>query len=396
LNVLLALTYYRPHISGLTIYAERLARALAGRGHRVTVLTSHYSADLPREETLAGIRVVRVPVAFRLSKGVIMPLYGFYATRLALENDVLSVHLPQFDAWGLALRGRVLKKPVVLTYHCDLMLPGGLFNRFVEQVTFGANYLATRWADRIVANTQEYAESSRLLRRFLDKVEPILPPVTMAAPADEDVRAFRRRHGLEGRRTAGFVARFASEKGVEVLVDAMPELTRRYPDLKVMFAGPYQDVIGEESYRERLFPRIRALGDAWQFAGTLTDAEMPAFYASLDCLLVPSLNTTESFGMVQVEAMLCGTPVVASDLPGVRQPVLMTGMGEVAPAGDPAALAEALSRVLDDRARYVRPRAEIEGTFGVEQTVDAYERLFEREIARKRAGRATARVETKV
>jgi glycosyltransferase involved in cell wall biosynthesis len=94
--------------------------------------------------------------------------------------------------------------------------------------------------------------------------------------------------------------------------------------------------------------------------------------------------------------MLCGTPVVASDLPGVRQPVLMTGMGEVAPAGDPAALAEALSRVLDDRARYVRPRAEIEATFGVEQTVDAYERLFEREIARKRAGRATARVETKV
>jgi glycosyltransferase involved in cell wall biosynthesis len=394
LNVLLALTYYRPHISGLTIYAERLARALADRGHRVTVLTAHYSADLPREETLDRIRVVRVPVAFRLSKGVIMPLYGFYATRFALESDVLSVHLPQFDAWGLALRGRVLKKPVVLTYHCDLMLPGGMFNRFVEQVTFGANYLAARWADRIVANTLDYADRSRLLGRFPGKIEPILPPVVMAPPVDEDVRAFKQRHGLQGRRTVGFVARFASEKGVEVLVDAMPALTRRYAGLKVMFAGPYEDVIGEESYRARLFPRIRALGDSWQFVGTLEDAEMPAFYASLDCLLVPSLNTTESFGMVQVEAMLCGTPVVASDLPGVRQPVLMTGMGELAAAGDSSALTEALSHVLDDRPSYVRPRSEIEATFGLEQTVEAYEHLFEREVAKKRAS-AGARVETR-
>jgi glycosyltransferase involved in cell wall biosynthesis len=82
MKVLIALTYYRPHTSGLTIYAERLARALAERGHRVTVLTSQYDKSLPRTEYLHGVDVVRVPVAFRISKGVIMPTFGVVAWQM--------------------------------------------------------------------------------------------------------------------------------------------------------------------------------------------------------------------------------------------------------------------------------------------------------------------------
>src|SRR5512141_1360829 len=117
MKVLIALTYYRPHTSGLTIYAERLARSLAARGHRVTVLTSQYDKSLPREERLDGVTVVRVPVAFRVSKGVIMPTFGAVAWRMVRDHDVVSLHLPQFDASGLAARGRLLKKPVTMTYH---------------------------------------------------------------------------------------------------------------------------------------------------------------------------------------------------------------------------------------------------------------------------------------
>src|SRR5512147_339816 len=134
MKVLIVLTYYRPHVSGLTIYVVRMARALAARGHQVTVLTSQFDPALPREEHADGVRVVRAPVLFRVSKGVIMPTFGAIATRLAGEHDVLSLHLPQFDAWGLALRGRLLRKPVVLTYHCDLLLPPGPFNRVVNTV----------------------------------------------------------------------------------------------------------------------------------------------------------------------------------------------------------------------------------------------------------------------
>ncbi len=385
MKVLVALTYYRPHVSGLTIYVERLTSALAARGHEVTVLTSQYDKALPREEVIEGARVVRVPVAFRVSKGVIMPTFGAWATRLVRENDVLSVHLPQFDAWGIALRGRLMKKPCVLTYHCDLQLPAGLFNRFVDLVTFVANYIAMTFADRIVTNSRDYANHSRLLRRFRSKIDPVLPPVVMPQPAPADVEAFRAKHALSGRRVLGFAARFAAEKGVDVALDAMPALLQRFPDLKVAFVGPYRDVIGEEDCRARLFPRIEALGDHWEFLGTLPSEEMPAFMASLDCLLVPSLNSTESFGLVQVEAMLCGTPSVASDLPGVRQPVRMTGMGEVIPTGDGAALADAVTRVLESREKYVRRRSEIEAMFDIDETVRRYEEVFERELQRRRS-----------
>jgi glycosyltransferase involved in cell wall biosynthesis len=104
---------------------------------------------------------------------------------------------------------------------------------------------------------------------------------------------------------------------------------------------------------------------------------MPAFYAALDCLLLPSLNSTESFGLVQVEAMLCGTPVVASALPGVREPIRLTGMGEVVPVGDAAALASAVARVIEGGDGYVRTRAEIESFFDLDRCVHRYEALFQ-------------------
>ena len=93
MRILTVLTYYRPHTSGLTIYAERLARALAQRGHQVTVMTTRYDTKLPLEQSMDGVRVLRVPVAWRLSKGVLAPTFGLVATRLVLQHDgVVFVH----------------------------------------------------------------------------------------------------------------------------------------------------------------------------------------------------------------------------------------------------------------------------------------------------------------
>jgi glycosyltransferase involved in cell wall biosynthesis len=98
MRILTVLTYYRPHTSGLTIYAERMVRALAHRGHQVTVFTSQFDKTTARDEARDGVRIVRSPVAFRLSKGVIMPWFGLQVTGLAWRNDVVHLHLPQFDA----------------------------------------------------------------------------------------------------------------------------------------------------------------------------------------------------------------------------------------------------------------------------------------------------------
>ena len=379
MNVLLVLTYYHPHVSGLTIYVKRLATALAQRGHRVTVLTSRYDPALPAEEVIDGVRVIRAPVLLRISKGVIMPTFPWIAWRLIREHDILSVHLPQFEASLLALLGRLAKRPVVLTYHCDLQLPKGWFNRVVDRVVFVSNYVAGRLAQAAVAYTQDFAEHSHFLSRFLDKVRVIPPPVIMPEPDAEAVEAFQRAHDLAGRPVVGMAARFAAEKGVEVLIQAMPRLLDALPRLKVLYAGQYEDVMGEEAYYRRLLPLIERLGpEHWEFLGLLNQQQMPTFFAACDVLVVPSLNSTESFGLVQVEAMLCGTPSIPSNLPGVRQPPLMTGMGEVTPIGDPAALAEAITRIVEQPDDYLKPRSFIGDIFSLDRTVSAYEALFDR------------------
>ncbi|HEV2127568.1 MAG TPA: glycosyltransferase family 4 protein [Thermomicrobiales bacterium] len=392
MRVLLGVTYYRPHVSGLTIYAERLARALVAHGHQVTVLTSRYSSSLSVNEVVDGVHIVRVPVALRVSKGVIMPTLGVRAARLMREHDVLSLHLPMFDAAGLTVRARRGGTPVTLTYHCDLQLPPGPFNRVVGLTVHLANRVAARLADRIVAYTQDYADHSRLLRQFPGKLVVIPPPVVMPSPTPEDVSAFRETHGLDDSPVIGMAGRLAAEKGVEHLVAAMPMLSERLPNLKVLFAGPHREVIGEERYRAWLMPKIEALGDRWRFLGTLSPEALPAFYGTLDALLLTSTNSTESFGLVQVESMLCGTPVVATDLPGVRQPVRTTGMGEIVPPGDSEALASAVLAVLDNPGRYGRSREEIEQAFDIEVTIAGYERLFAELLAERREA-STAAVE---
>lgn len=378
MKVLLALTYYRPHLSGLTIYVERLGRILVERGHEVTVLTSRQPRALPRLEESDGVRVVRVPVAFRVSKGVIMPTYGLEAMRQVRAHDILSIHLPQFESWGLALVGRVIGRPTILTYHCDLNLPAGALNRVVERVVGATNAVAARFADRIVAYTQDYADNTPLLRRYADRVAIVPPPVVMPRPVPADVESFRHRHRLDGAGPLiGLATRFAAEKGIDVLLEAVPLLTAEHPDATVVFAGPDEDVVGEEAYRRRLTPAIEALGLRWRSLGPLDPvAEMPAFFGAIDCLVVPSVNSTESFGLVQGEAMLCGTPVVACDLPGVRQPVRMTGMGEIVPVGDAAALAGAVLRVLDEPGRYARDPEGVARLFDPARTADGYEALF--------------------
>ncbi len=376
MRILCALTYYRPYISGLTIYVQRLATALARRGHAVTVLTSQYDPSLPLTEWMDGVRVVRAPVAARVSKGVIMPTFGWLATSLALQHDAMSLHLPQFDAPGLALRGRLLRQPVVLTYHSDLQLPFSMLNTVANRVVDVANLAAGALATRIVAYTQDFADHSPYLRRFREKIVVIPPPVEVAEATPDEIAAFRERWNLRGP-VIGMAARLAAEKGVEVLLKALPRILAVYPEARVLFAGPHENVLGEEAYARRLAPEFARFSRHWTFLGTLGPREMAAFFPNLDVIVVPSLNSTETFGLVQVEAMLCGTPSIASALPGVRQPVHQTGMGEVVPVGDSEALAAAILRVIELRERYVRPRAEIAAKFSTERTAAAYEQLFE-------------------
>jgi len=380
MKILTVLTYYRPHTSGLTIYAERLARAFVRRGHQVTVLTTQYDKSLPREEMMDGGRVLRVPVAARVSKGVLAPTFGLVATKLVWEHDVVQLHLPQFDAPGVAFRARLFGKPAILTYHCDLLLPPGLFNRLVNLVVQFQNNMAGILSNHIVTYTQDYADNSSYLSLYKRKLTPFLPPVELPSAGPGAVKAFAAAHWTGERHPViGMAARFAAEKGVEVLLDALSKVLEKHPHAQVLFAGQYQNVLGEQAYAERLMPRIHAYEAAghWEFLGILNPVQMAAFYPNLDALVVPSLNSTEAFGLVQIEAMINNIPCVASALPGVRRPVQMHGMGKVVPINDSSALAEALLEIFANKEKYRCDTGALAKLYDPDTVAQEYEKLFE-------------------
>lgn len=378
MRILIGLTYYRPHYSGLTIYAERLARALVRRNHSVTVLTSQFNSSLTRLEMLDGVRVVRVPPLFSISKGLIMPSLPFLAWRHIKEADIVNLHMPQFDAFYITWLAKLLRKPVVLTYQCDLRLPSGLIHSIANWVSHIANHIAALGSNVIVSMTQDYVKNSNFTKRYLNKVQVINPPVELAPVNDNEVAAFRKKYNIQkNQQIIGMAARLATEKGVEYLVQALPNILKKIPEARVLFVGPYQNVLGEEKYAERIMALIeRGLKNHWTFLGILPSREISAFFQVCDVLVLPSVNSTEAFGLVQIEAMISGTPVVASDLPGVRQPVLGTGMGRIVPIANSNALAVSVLDVIHNPEKYRGDPAAVSRKYAPESTANDYELLF--------------------
>jgi glycosyltransferase involved in cell wall biosynthesis len=383
MRILNCLYYYRPHYSGLTVYTERLARTLAGRGHQVTVLTSRYDPALPEREVMDGVHIQRVPVALRVSKGPVMPGFQPAGWRLLREHDLLHLHVPQPDAALLAWMARLQGKPAVMTYHCDLRLPTSPVNALTNVLAGAANRLALGGVSVVVANARDYAETSPLLGRGLGKLEVIPPPIDVRPVSPGARQALLTRLGGTARRPIiGMAARLATEKGAEILAQAMPLILEQHPRAIVAYVGQYEDVMGEDAYRARLQPLLAALNDHWRFLGVLPESQMSAFFSLCDVTVLPSLNRTESFGMVQAESMLCGTPVVASDIPGVAEPVRRTGMGLLVPPRHPRALAEAVLEILRRPEDFCRHRPEAARAFSSAATADRYEALFHRLLSR--------------
>jgi glycosyltransferase involved in cell wall biosynthesis len=387
MRILMILTYYHPHWTGLTAYAKRLAEGLARRGHAVTVLTSQHESQLPLEETIAGVRVIRLPVKARVSRGVVMPGFPAAAWRLARQADVVQLHTPILEAPLVTLFCRLLRKPVVLTHHGDLTLPAGLLNQTVERVVTMLMRGALAQATRLVTYSSDYARNSPFLAPFLHKTDPILPPVVIPQPLPGAAEAWKQELGLSGRKLVGFAGRWVEEKGFDYLLQAIPHVIRDAPDIHFVYAGEtriqYEDFFSKCAAD---FARVRS---SLTLLGLVTDPErLAAFYDMLDVFVLPS--RTDCFALVQAEAMLCGTPVVVTDIPGARVAVQRTGMGLLVPPRDPAGLAAGILEVLSEPERFSRPREEIEAIFDPERCVSEYEHLLGRLVvvpASRGAGR---------
>jgi glycosyltransferase involved in cell wall biosynthesis len=301
--------------------------------------------------------------------------------------DVLNLHLPQIESVNLVETAKRFRKPVVTTWHCDLEMRGNLFGRLAGWLTNATGKITLSNSKAIVQNSLDYARSSKYLSPFLLRVVEVETPVELK-PADPKVAEGLRNHlKLEsGVKVIGLAGRVAREKGYEYLASALPKIWHEMPNVRVVHAGKWQGVVGEQDYQVSIERLAKPFGEKWTTLGFLSDEEFRAFFSLIDVLAFSSLNRTESFGIVQIETLAQGTSIVASDLPGVRQPVLRTGMGEIVPVRDAEALANGILKVLKADSPKQVPEDYLK-SFAINQVALKYESIFEKVLANESLNR---------
>lgn len=358
-------TYYLPYISGAIMYPSTILRHFVSRGHDVTVVTFRHKMELPDTEIIDGVTVRRLPYELRIHKGFLSFTYPFRVFRDFRRADVIIFNQPVFEGIFVIGLARLLGKPVISLVNCHIDLGSGWKKQLMTACLNGAVSIQLKFSRKIVTYTSDYAENSPLLKRHMDRmtfIRPALDPCLTphherSSDPSHELQEFSSMKGTDI--WVCYCGRISREKGLEHFVRSYPYLKRIVgspfgnndisKEIVFVFAGPYgSEVAGETDYFPFVRQECEQLGVPYLFLGSLDRTRLAALYQVIDCLVLPSVNRTEAFGIVQMEAMHFGKPVIASDLPGVRVLVRETGMGCLVRPGDPLDLAEKIGRVLMD------------------------------------------------
>jgi glycosyltransferase involved in cell wall biosynthesis len=341
---------FPPYRGGTGNVCYHNALGLARRGHEVTVFTAA-TAGAPDHERRDGLRVERLRPLLRLGNASLQPgllraLRGF---------DIIHLHCPFIAGAELtSLAALLYRTPLVLTYHNDLIKNGSWRDLVFTGATLTSRYGVFYRAQRVLFVSQGHAETSAqsVVYRRRRQACSILPngvDATLFAPADDRLET-RGQLGLA--REAPLIGFFGGldsahhYKGLNILLEALASLP---------LAGAMLLVVGDGDLLERYRQQARSLGlaDRVHFAGSRPQEALPPLYRACDVVALPSL-VAESFGLVVVEALACGIPVVASDGPGVRTIMRDGEHGRLVNANDVAALGQALSQLLAEPDRAAR------------------------------------------
>jgi glycosyltransferase involved in cell wall biosynthesis len=363
----ICLTYHLPNISGLTLSVQALARHLAELGYPVRVVTGRVPLSAPERESIEGIEIVRSRPIGSVGKALLMPGYPLAVWKALDGVSVVDVVLPNLDAATVAIIAKLRRRKLIVSYICS-MSRQRIVDKFMRAVASIPHLIAGLLADRIQVVSRDYANASTFCRLFKDKLvlAPLPVPLELL-PGETQQKRLPRKATTDAPFRIGYVGRIARQKNLHLISEAIPHLIERLGQGKfvIEFVGPATEVIGEKTWREVLLD-VKSSAGIITYLGIKTGYELAQYYKSLDLLILPSTDRLESFGLVQVEAMLRGVPVVASDLPGMRIPVASTGMGRLFEPGNSLALAEAIIHVLLYGPPEQRPPEVIQALFGKE------------------------------
>lgn len=355
---------------GMNVYVRQVARRLAEMGVLVDIFT-RASGQQPRvREVDPGVRVVHLeagpdePIPKEsLQDHLCEFLYSLMRFEAA-EAERLGVAGPLYDAvhshywlsgWVGRLAAERWQRPLIQSFHTlgrvkNLTLHVGDTPEPAARIQAEERIIET--AEVVLAPTaEEAAQLVRLYNADPERVKVVAPGVDtdVFTPAGRD--AAKRAMGLEGRSVVLFVGRLQPLKSPDIAVGAVAELARRVPEVDpvlLVVGGPSGRAGLQASHIEKMAADA-GIADRVILHEPVEHRRLPDVYRAADVLLVPS--RTESFGLVALEASACGTPVVATDVGGLRTAVWHEHTGLLVPGADPAAFADALQRILVDPAR---------------------------------------------
>lgn len=341
-RVLIVVNYFYPYVSGVSEYTRNLARELS-KQYDVTVLTGKHRADLPQMEDLEGYTVIRSEPLFFLDKGYVS--FDFIRKFRALSSkvDIVNLHLPMLEC---GLFGILTNKPLIVTYQCDLAIVGSVLSRIAVMCVRLSMRFALKRSDTIVVLSKDYASDSKLLEGLDAKIVEVAPPNRFEKVPYSLTKTTNDRPLI-----CGFVGRFVREKGIETIIEAAQVL--RGEGFDFWLAGDYEGVAGGSIYNE-IKNDIASLGENIRLLGKLSDEELINFYKEIDILLLPSTNRYEAFGMVQLEALTFGAIPVTSNMPGVREAIRKTAIGQLCEPASSTSLIDAIRRAQGERRRVSR------------------------------------------
>jgi rhamnosyl/mannosyltransferase len=329
LRVLQVGKFYPPYRGGIESHLQALCHELK-RYVQVEVLVASESRRLMEGE-IDGVRVKRLARLFSIGETPVCPRLA-HEIRVSMAS-VVHLHLPNPPAClGYLLSGH--SGPLVITWHSDIVR-----QKLMAAMLAPIHNIVIRRAGVLIASSPNYLASSTVLTRNHDRCRVI--PFGIQADSfrvrdGETIAKIRKRYG---RRIVLAVGRMVYYKGFEYLIRAMKAIRGH---LLIVGDGPLRMKLEHLAVASGVSERVT-------FLGRVAQEEMVGYYHAADVFVLPSIARSEAFGMVQLEAMSCGKPVVNTSLPtGVPYVSLDSVTGLTVPPADEEALATAVMRLLDD------------------------------------------------